>query len=309
MIQRAEIQRSYNRIQTHIRRTPVIDLEDRAFGSSAKLTLKLESLQHAGSFKPRGAFNRVLNAAQPVNRVVAASGGNHGIAVAYVAKQLGISADIFVPSIASPVKQERIRTLGAAVHVGGAVYAEALAAADRFLAKNQALGVHAYNHPDVIAGQGTLALEWEAQSPDLDTVLVAVGGGGLIGGICAWYAGRIKVIAVEPHTACALYAARAAGAVTRVPVSGLAADSLGASEIGRLAFEITQSYLHDSLLVTDEAIRDAQRRLWGQLQIAAEPGGAAALAALLSGAYQPQPGERVGVLICGGNVDLNTLAD
>ncbi len=309
MIHPETIHETYKRIQSHIRRTPVIDLELLAFGSAAKMTLKLELLQHAGSFKPRGAFNRVLNAPQPVSRVVAASGGNHGIAVAHVANQLGIPADIFVPSISSPIKQESIRALGATVHVGGSVYADALAASKQFLSENDALAVHAYNHHDVIAGQGTLGLEWEAQSPDLDTILVAVGGGGLIGGICAWYAGRVKVIAVESQTTNTLYAARKAGAVTKVAVSGLAADSLGASQIGDLAFDITQAYLHDSILVTDEAIRVAQQQLWADYRIAAEPGGAAALAAILSGVYQPQPSERVGVLVCGGNVDLSTLVE
>ena len=307
MITASDIQAAYDRVNAHVRRTPVIDLEDGVFGTEAKLTLKLESLQHAGSFKPRGALNRILKAGKSVERVVAASGGNHGIAVAHAASRLGISADIFVPSISSKVKQERIRNLGATVHVGGAVYAEAFAASERFLAEHTALSVHAYNHDDVLAGQGTVGLEWEQQSPDLDTVLVAVGGGGLIAGICAWYGERVKVVAVEPETSCALHAARAAGEITKVAVSGVAADSLGASAIGDISFGITQSLLDDSVLVPDEAIVEAQKSLWGELQISAEPGGATALAAIISGAYKAQPGERVGVLICGGNVDLTTL--
>ena len=307
MVNREDIEAAYARIRPNIRKTPVIDLEAGAFGSVGQLTLKLESLQHAGSFKPRGAFNRVLNATAPSAGVVAASGGNHGIATAHVANQLGIPANIFVPSISSLVKQERIAALGATVHVGGDVYADALAASERFLETHDALSVHAYNHPDIIAGQGTVGLEWEAQSPDLDTVLVAVGGGGLIAGICAWYAGRVKVIAVEPETSTALRSARAAGEITKVSVSGVAADSLGASTLGEMAFEITQAHLHDSVLVPNTAIREAQKRLWGSLQISAEPGGATALAAILSGAYQPKTGERVGILVCGGNVDLTTL--
>ena len=305
---RDEIKVAYTRIRPNIRKTPVIDLEAGAFGNETPLTLKLELLQHAGSFKPRGAFNRVLNATLPSAGVVAASGGNHGIATAHVANQLGIPANIFVPSISSPVKQARIAALGATVHVGGDVYADALVASEQFLDAHNALSVHAYEHPDVIAGQGTVGLEWEEQSPELDTVLVAVGGGGLIAGICAWYAGRVNVVAVEPETSCALHAARAAGAITNVSVSGVAADSLGASTLGSLAFEITQAYLHDSVLVSNEAIREAQRRLWGSLGILAEPGGATALAAILSGVYRPKAGERVGVLVCGGNTDVSTLS-
>ncbi len=310
MVTQHDIEAANERIRPHIRRTPVIDLESNAFGSPASLTLKLESLQHAGSFKTRGAFNRVLNAEPPSAGVVAASGGNHGIATAHVANQLGLPANIFVPSISSPVKQERIRSLGATVHVGGAVYAEALEASERFLAANDALSVHAYEHVDVVAGQGTVGLEWSQQSPNLDTVLVAVGGGGLIAGISTWYGGmgNVKVIAVEPDTSTALHSARAAGAITKVSVSGVAADSLGASTAGDIAFALTQQYVHDSVLVPNEAIVEAQKRLWGSLQISAEPGGAAALAAILCGAYQPQPGERVGVLVCGGNVALSTLS-
>ena len=307
MVNRKDIKAAYSRIRPSVRKTPVIDLEAGGFGNETPLTLKLELLQHAGSFKPRGAFNRVLNTTLPSAGVVAASGGNHGIATAHVANQLGIPANIFVPSISSLVKQARIAELGATVHVGGDVYADALAASERFLETQDALSVHAYDHPDVIAGQGTVGLEWEEQSPELDTVLVAVGGGGLIAGICAWYAGRVNVIAVEPETSCALHSARAAGAITKVSVSGVAADSLGASTIGGLAFEITQAYLHDGVLVSNEAIREAQKRLWKGMRISAEPGGATALAAILSGAYKPKAGERVGVLVCGGNVDLSTL--
>ncbi|MEM7798820.1 MAG: threonine/serine dehydratase [Chloroflexota bacterium] len=302
----SDINSAYERIRNHVRKTPVIDLEEDAFGNPGRLTLKLESLQHAGSFKPRGAFNRVL-CAEHISGVVAASGGNHGIATAHVAQRLGLPADIFVPSISSPVKQARIRGLGATVHVGGDLYADALAASETFLDTNGGLAVHAYNHPHVIAGQGTLGLEWESQSPNLDTILVAVGGGGLIAGICAWYAGRVKIVSVEPDTSQALHAAREKKKITKVSVSGIAADSLGASTIGEMAFEITQTYLDKSLLVSNEAIQTAQKALWSTLQIAAEPGGAAAMAAILSGAYQPQPGERVGVLVCGGNVDLTTL--
>ena len=318
MITKETIQTTYQRIQPHVRRTPVIDLERGAFGSVDGLTLKLESLQHAGSFKARGAFNRVLSAIErgearsadagvKATSIVAASGGNHGVAVAHVANRLGHPADIFVPSISSLAKQNRIRSLGANLHVGGALYAEALAASEQFLEAHDALSVHAYEHLDVVAGQATTGLEWEQQSPDLDTVLVAVGGGGLIAGISTWYAGRVKVIAVEPETSTALHAARAAGEVVKVSVGGVAADSLGASTLGAIAFELTQAHVRDSILVPNEAITLAQKQLWGSLQVSAEPGGATALAAIISGAYKPQAGERVGVLVCGGNVDLSTL--
>lgn len=301
------IEAAWARIRPHVRETPVIEVEAGAFANREPIVLKLELMQHTGSFKPRGAFNNLLSMAVPEAGVVAASGGNHGAAVAYAAMRLGVPANIFVPEIASPVKIARIRAYGAKVHVGGARYADALAASERFIARTGAAAVHAYDQPGTLQGQGTVALEWERQVQDLDSVLVAVGGGGLIGGIAAWLGGRVKLVAVEPETSCALHAALRAGQPVDVEVSGVAADSLGARSVGRLMFPIAQGYVARSVLVSDEAIVEAQRALWERLRVVAEPGGAAALAALLSGAYRPEAGERVGVLLCGGNADLAAL--
>jgi len=312
----ADIRSAHARIAAHLRHTPVVRMEAGAFGLPAlregALTLKLELLQHAGSFKPRGALNSLLSAREegrlPSAGAIAASGGNHGAAVAWAARRLGVKAEIFVPSVASPAKVERIRSFGATVHVGGANYAEAFAESSKRAQASGALVVHAYDQPHTISGQGTVALEFEEQAPDLDTVLIACGGGGLVAGVAAWYAGRVKVVAVEPESCPTLHAAQRAGAPVDVQPGGLAADSLGASRIGVLAFEIAQQFVAPTVLVSDAAIRAAQLALWRELRIAAEPGGAAALAALLSGAYVPEANERIGVLVCGGNVDLNTLA-
>lgn len=302
------IRDAHRRIVPHVRHTPVLRLEAGAFGIGAALTLKLETMQHAGSFKPRGALNRMLSAALPEAGVIAASGGNHGAAVAWAAARLGVTAEIFVPSVASPAKVERIRGFGATVHVGGASYADAFAASQVRAAESGALVVHAYDQPETIAGQGTVALELEADAPELDSVIVACGGGGLVAGVAAWFAGRVKVIAVEPEGCPTLSAALHAGRPVDVEVGGLAVDSLGARRIGELAYPLCVRYVAHSVLVTDAAIRGAQLALWRELRIAVEPGGAAALAALTSGAYAPQPGERVGVLVCGANLDPATLA-
>ncbi|RMD61016.1 MAG: pyridoxal-phosphate dependent enzyme, partial [Alphaproteobacteria bacterium] len=259
-------------------------------------------------FKARGAFNNLLDAAVPEAGVVAASGGNHGAAVAFAAQRLGIPARIFVPEISAPAKIARIQSCGATVVIGGARYADALAASEVWAAEVGALPVHAYDAPATLAGQGTTAREFAAQAPDLDTVLVAVGGGGLIGGMAAWYRGALRLVAVEPETSRALGAALAAGRPVDVEVSGIAADSLGARRVGNLMFPIARAYVDEAVTVPDKAIRAAQRCLWEALRIAAEPGGATALAALLCGAYQPRPGERIGVLVCGGNVDPASLA-
>ena len=304
-----EITETYARIKTYVRRTPVIDIDGAELGLDAgALTLKLELLQHSGSFKARGAFANLTGQAVPAAGVAAASGGNHGAAVAFAAQKLGYPAHIFVPTISSPAKIERIRSYGADLVVEGNRYAEALERCQTFIARTGALSVHAYDAPLTLLGQGTVGLELENQAPDTDTLLVAVGGGGLIGGIAAWYQGRVKVVGVEPEAAPTLHAALAAGSPVDVPVSGLAADSLGASRIGGIAFGIAQQHVAQSVLVPDEAIRKAQSVLWDRLKIAAEPGGAAALAALLTGVYTPARGERVGVLVCGGNttaVDFN----
>jgi threonine dehydratase len=303
VIDQDSIEQAAARIADYVRVTPCIAMEPRAFGSPARLTLKLELMQHTGSFKPRGAFNRILSAQVPDAGVIAASGGNHGAAVAYAARELGHVAEIFVPEPTPDIKVERLRRYGARVVLIGANYSEAHAASRERARASGALEVHAYDHVDVLAGQGTLAREFERQAERLDTLLVAVGGGGLIGGVAAWFAGRLKVIGVEPGRCPTLYAAREAGEPVDVDVSGVAADSLGARRIGGLAFAIAQRYVQDVVLVTDEEIRRTQRALWEGLRFLAEPGGAAALAGLRAGKYQPEPGERVGIIICGGNTD------
>jgi threonine dehydratase len=293
-------------IRDDIRRTPLLHLPAGVFGPA--LCLKLEQLQVTGSFKARGAFHRLRRAGDLSRGVVAASGGNHGIAAAYAAAALGAQADIFVPEISAAAKRARIAATGARLHVGGATYADALAASESHAAATGAVIVHAYDQPEVLAGQGTVALEWEQDAPELTHLLVAVGGGGLIGGIAAWHAGRgTQVIAVEPATSHALHAALAAGRPVDVSVSGIAADSLGARRVGALMFDIAARHVAASVLVPDDAIRDAQRRLWSGTQMVAEPGGAAALAALLCGAWVPPPGARVGVLVCGANTDPGSV--
>jgi threonine dehydratase len=295
------------RIRPYIRRTPVIELEMGAFDTQAKVVLKLESLQHSGSFKPRGAFNRMLSNPIPDSGVIAASGGNHGAAVAYAAGQLGLPAEIFVPTIASPSKVEKIRGYGATIHIGGSNYQEALEASQARAAQTGALAVHAYDQPEVLAGQGTVGKEFEEQAPGLDTLLIAVGGGGLIGGIAAWFGGRLRVLGVESEGCPTLYRSLKAGELVSVKPSGLAADSLGATRVGSLMFEVAKTHLAGAVLVSDEAIREAQRWLWHKLQVVAEPGGATALAALMTGAYAARAGERVGVLVCGANTDLSKI--
>jgi threonine dehydratase len=305
---RVEIQDAARRIAHHVRRTPVVELEARAFGIDAGIFLKLEFMQHSGSFKPRGAFNFLLSNEVPKAGVFAASGGNHGAAVAYAAQQLGHRAEIFVPTISPPNKVDRLRQYGAQVHVVGKDYAEALAASKQHGAKTGALAIHAYDDPLVLAGQGTLALEWEEQGYNLDSVLVAVGGGGLIGGVAAWFQGRTRVIAVEPERAPSLHRSLEAGQIVDVEVGGVAADSLGARRVGELMFPIAQKFVDRSLLVSDDQILAAQKSLWQTLRIITEPGGATALAALISGVYRPTAGERVGVVLCGANTDPAKLA-
>ncbi len=289
-------------IRPHVRRTPLMEVDGGDFGvDGSRLLLKLELLQHTGSFKSRGAFFNLLSRAVPEAGVVAASGGNHGAAVAYAAMQLGHKAAIFVPSISSPAKLERIRSYGAELNVSGALYAEALAASQKRAAETGALVVHAYDQPETLIGQGTLGLETEEDAPDLDTLLVAVGGGGLIGGIAAWYGSRVRVVGVEPETAPTLHMALQAGRPVDAPAGGIAADSLAPKQVGQIMFPIAQEHVDRVVLVEDAAIEAAQRAIWEKLRLAAEPGGAAAIAALLSGRYVPEKGERVGVLLCGGN--------
>lgn len=300
-----DILEAEQRIRPYIRYTPVMVMEPGAFGVEAQLTLKLESLQHAGSFKPRGAFNRILSHQVPAAGVIAASGGNHGAAVAYAAQQLGLPAEIFVPTVSSAPKVEKIRSYGAKLHIGGANYAEALELCFERQKETNALWVSAYESPETLAGQGTVGKEFDEQAEGLDTVLVAVGGGGLIGGIAAWFQDNVQVIAVEPESCPSLYQSQKAGQPVDVETSGIAADSLGARRVGDLMFKIAQKYLPPVRLVSDKAILEAQRVLWKGMQLVAEPGGVTALAALLSGAYQPSRGERIGVLVCGGNADLS----
>ncbi len=307
-ITRAEIEEAHTRIAPHVRRTPVLHLGN-AFGHDGPVSLKLEFLQHAGSFKTRGAFNALLSNEVPAAGVAAASGGNHGAAVAYAAKQVGVKARIFVPEISSPAKIAVIRSHGAEVVIGGARYADAQDACDHYVAESGALRIHPFAAEATMAGQGTAALEWEQDGPALDTVLVAVGGGGLISGVASWWSGRVKVVGVEPEGSRALHAALQAGRPVDVEIDSVAADSLGAKNTGDLVYDICRQTVDHVALVTDEAIRDAQRLLWRDFRIASEPGGATALAALISGAYMPSSGERVGVLLCGANVELQKLAE
>jgi len=302
IIDRKGIAATERLIRPYIRHTPVIRVDAGDFGlSSEPLVFKLEFLQHVGVFKPRGAFANLLTREAPEAGVVAASGGNHGAAVAYAAMRLGIRATIFVPNVASPAKLARIRSYGAELIVGGERYDDALTASEDFAARTGALQIHAYDQPETLLGQGTVGLETEADAPDIDTLLVAVGGGGLIGGIAAWYAGRVRVVAVEPELAPTLHDALKTGRPIDAPAGGIAADSLAPRQVGQLMFSIAQRFVDRAVLVSDDAIREAQRRLWDVLRIAAEPGGAAALAALLSARYRPAPGERVAVLLCGAN--------
>ena len=301
MVTRGDIEAAARRIDGYVRRTPVMRLESGAFGLEAAVSLKLELFQHTGSFKPRGAFHRILCADVPEAGVITASGGNHGQAVAYVARTLGIPAEIFVPQGSPPLKAERIRRQGAKVTVTGRYYDDAMEACLQRAAESGALLIHPYDHEQVVAGQGTAGLELEQQLPDLDTILVAVGGGGLAAGVAAWFSSRRRVVSVEPSGCPTLAAAKKAGKPVEVPVGGLAADSLGARRIGEVPFAVAKDHVAASVLVPDEAILEAQWRLWDGFRILAEPGGAASLAALLCAAYEPAPGERVGAIICGGN--------
>jgi threonine dehydratase len=304
MIDRGEIEAAHQLIHGHVRRTPLLALDGGDVDLDVEaLVLKLELFQHTGSFKARGAFANLLMRDVPEAGVVAASGGNHGAAVAFAALKLGIPAKIFVPVVSSPSKIERIRSYGAGLVVGGARYADALAASEAWAAESGALPIHAYDRRETLLGQGTLALEMHEQAPEIDSLLVAVGGGGLIGGIAAWYAGDVKIVGVEPEEAPTLTRALAAGKPVDAPAGGIAADSLAPKRVGELMFPIARDFVSEVVLVSDEAIVEAQRTLWDKVRIAAEPGGAAAFAALLSGKYVPAPGERVGVVVCGGNTD------
>jgi threonine dehydratase len=304
-LSRERIQATERVIRPYIRRTPILEVDGAEFGlDSITIVFKLELFQHAGSFKPRGAFTNLLTRQVPPVGVVAASGGNHGVAVAFAAMKLGKPATIFVPSVASQSKLDRIRRYGAELVIAGDRYAESLEASEEWRTQSGALPIHAYEGTETLLGQGTLGLELEDQDPKLDSVLVAVGGGGLIGGVAAWYRNSVKVVAVEPAEAPTLNLALSAGRPVDSPAGGIAADSLAPRQVGRQMFPIAQEYVHSSLLVSDEEIVAAQRRLWEAVRIVAEPGGATAFAGLLSGQYKPERGERVGVIVCGGNTEL-----
>jgi threonine dehydratase len=307
MISRNDIAAAAARIEGYVRHTPFLRLTAQELGLGYPVTLKLELLQHTGSFKPRGAFNRLRSTTLPAAGVIAASGGNHGAAVAYAARALGVRAEIFVPVVTPALKVARIAGYGAHVVQTGATYAEALAASRERQAVAGALEVHAYDHPDVLAGQGTVGREFERDAPELTHILVATGGGGLIGGIAAWYAGSVQVVSVEPDACPSLHDALRAGWPLDAPVGGLASDSLGARRVGGLMFPIAQAYVAAAVLVPDAAIAAAQQLLWDRLRLIAEPGGATALAALVCGGFSPPDDARIGVVVCGANTDPVTL--
>jgi threonine dehydratase len=301
-ITRARIAATEKLIRPHIRRTPAIEVDAADFGvGAACVCCKVELMQHSGSFKVRGAFANLLTRKVPPVGVVAASGGSHGVAVAYAAGRLGVPAKIFVPSICSPAKLARIRQYGADLVMAGGLYADALAASEHHVARSGALAIHAFDQTETLLGQGSLGLELEGQVSGLDTLLVPIGGGGLIGGVAAWFGGRIRVIGVEPEAAPTMYRALAAGRPVDAEAGGIAAESLAPRRVGVLTFPIARTFVDRVVLVSEEAIRAAQRALWEAIRVVAEPGGATALAALLSRRYQPDTSERVGVLLTGGN--------
>jgi threonine dehydratase len=308
-IDRGSIARTKRLIRPHIRRTPVVEVDAADFGlATARLSFKLELLQHAGSFKTRGAFANLLSRQIPLAGVVAASGGNHGAAVAYASMKLGIPARIFVPSISSPAKVRRIRNYRAELVVTGDRYADALATSEVSAKQSGALSIHAFDQRETLLGQGTTGLEIEEQSPDLDTLLVAVGGGGLIAGIAAWFGGKVKVVGVEPEASPTLTIALKAGGPVDAPAGGIAADSLAPRRVGTLVYPIAKQHVDHVVLVPDDAIKRAQLALWEALRVVAEPGGAAAFAALVSSRYEPRPREHVGILLSGGNTTAVNFA-
>lgn len=299
---RDAIARMASLLSPHIRRTPVVQTTGADFSLPPfSLAIKMESLQHSGSFKARGAFANLLTREIPSAGVVAASGGNHGVAVAYAAMKLGIRAKIFVPEVASPAKLTRIRAYGADLKITSGHYADALAASQEWAAQSGALAVHAFDQIETMLGQGTLGMELESQIESLDTLLAPVGGGGLIGGLAVWYDGRVRIVGVEPMTAPTLTKALQAGRPVDAEAGGIAADSLAPRRVGELTFPLAQRFVDRVVLVEDEAIKNSQQALWDALRIVAEPGGAAAFAALLSGKYIPQKDERVAIVISGGN--------
>ena len=303
MISRSDIEAAARRINRHVRRTPILRLDGADLDLGHPLALKLELFQHTGSFKARGAFNTLLTAQVPDAGIVAASGGNHGAAVAFAAARLGHRAKIFVPEIAGATKIGLIQATGADCSVVPGAYADAAEAAAAYQAETGAMSIHPYDGEATLTGQGTMAKEIEADLPDLDILLIAVGGGGLIGGALSWYRDRVRVVAVEPERAPTLAHALRDGPDAEVAVGGVAANSLGAKRIGAMAYQAAKELGTETVLVPDAAITQAQHKLWGSARILAEPGGAAALAALTCGAFVPPRGARVGVVVCGGNID------
>jgi threonine dehydratase len=298
----AAITEALARIRDHVRETPIVAVDGADFGlAPMRLVFKLEQLQHSGSFKARGAFANLLLRQIPPAGVTAASGGNHGVAVAFAARTLGIRAKIFVPTVASPAKIARIRGYGADLVVEGELYADALAASEAWINASGSLPVHAFDQVETVLGTGTLACELERQAGVLDTILVAVGGGGLIGGVATWYGRRARVIGVEPQASPTLFRALEAGRPVDAETGGIAADSLAPRRVGELNFQIARANVERVVLVSDGAIVAAQKALWDGARIVAEPGAAAPFAALISGVYAPAPGERVGVVVCGAN--------
>ena len=302
-VDRGDVLAAARRIGGAIRQTPVLAVDPTELGTPGRCWLKLELVQHSGSFKARGALNAVLQGPVPDGGVLGASGGNHGAAVAWAARRLGHRATIFVPEVVGPAKVARLRAYGAVVEVVPGVYADALAAAQRFGRGDAALSVHAYDDPAVVAGAGTVGVELEQQVPELDTVVVACGGGGLSGGLAVWFEDRVRLVVVETPGTATFAAARAAGRPVDVAVSGLAADALGATRLGAIGWDVLRTVDAGSAIVADADVRSAQRLLWDRYRLITEPAGAAAVAALTTGAYRPEPGERVAVILCGANTD------
>lgn len=304
----ADVAAAADRIRGYVRTTPIVELTPGTFGVEAALVLKLELLQHTGSFKPRGLFYRALSQEVPAAGLVIASGGNAALALLHVGRQLGHRVEVFVPETAPAAKVANLHRYGAGVYQVGANFADAVVASEHRAAQTGALLMHAYDQTEIVAGQGTVGLELEQQYPDLDTVLVACGGGGLVGGIATWFDGRVRVVAVEAEGSPTLASAREAGERVTISPSGVAADALGASQIGAIAWEVAQRAVDEVVVVPGDAISDARQRLWDELRICAEPGAAAPLAALTSGGYLPEPDERIAMIVCGGNSDPVSLS-
>jgi threonine dehydratase len=297
-----DVERAAERIGERARRTPVIE--------HGSLILKLELMQHAGSFKTRGAFNRVLGEAEiPRAGLIAASGGNHGAALSYVGSTLGLPTEIFMPSTSPDIKRRNIERFGATVRVIDGFYDDAQTAADERSAATGAMQIHPFDHPATVAGQGTMSRELEQQVGALDTILIASGGGGFIAGQAAWFRDRVRVVSVEPESSQCVRQALVAGHPVDVGVAGIAADSLGARRIGEVPWSVVRRFVDEAVVVPDDGIRAAQRELWDELRLIVEPGGAAALAAIRTGAYRPAPGERVVVAVCGSNADPASIVE